>query len=95
MSDVFERLPGGGVVADYTQLTPGSPVGDRHVIVCTKCGKPAVARGKSALHVVRYVQSATGKVVLDKVRWCSGGVPVETRPKPAQTGFSWCPKEWL
>ena len=95
MSDAFDKLSGGGYLVDYTVLKIGAPAGDRFIVACAKCGKPGVPRGRRALHIVRYHQSPSGKDKLDVVRACPGGAPRVESTKRVQTGFAWCPKEWL
>lgn len=95
MSDAFIGLDGGGTLVDYRRLRVGDPAGSERVIRCTRCGESAIAHGRSALHVVKYYQTPSGKIHVEKLVKCSGGYPKPAPESGKQTGLPWCPKEWL
>lgn len=91
---VFEPLTRGTLI-NYTQLSVGAPAGDRYVVACEKCGRPGIAHGRKCLHRVRYLQTPAGNSVQTIVDACNGGAPKKVDPPRTQTGFPFCPKEWL
>lgn len=94
MSNPVEKLSH-GYLADYRKLTAGAPAGDKFVVECSKCRKPGVPHGRAVRHQVRFVRTNTGREVVDVMIACSGGDPRKAKEQCQQTGFAYCPKEYL
>lgn len=85
-------------VVDYADLTVGAPAGDRQVIECPKCKRPGIQwRGTRAVaHLVRVRRlPGSHKEEATVVVGCKAALPKHEPPPVTQTGFSWCPPEWL
>lgn len=94
MSDPVEKLNLGYLV-DYRKLTVGAPAGDKFVVECAKCRKPGLPHGRAVRHLVRYTRTPTGREVFEVMLACPGGAPRKAKEQCQQTGFAYCPKEYL